>query len=362
MRAYRFVLLDKKEFDTTEPPKGFYSGKKIILEQNMDRSKTIDNIHIEFDIQQLVNNEEKEVFDTATISLYNVNRYWHNENAQKIINNAKIVLYAGTKASPIHYRQGLIDPKYSCYAMNDNDIILRPIYQGYVKKSYPDMDGVNTILRLNLAGESFNEEIKDLVMPNIKHGEKWRPAVRKFLQDIINKEGLSLRADIGKSSKDSLELAESNINPININGIFRPSSKKGISLAAFVKKTFNEILYKEGNIIYIGESPNIVSKPPTIIRDRNLIGQPQMTGLKTISFNVPMTSKFKVLQKITLELESFVSINQMFYGNGDLGYNPLNRVNKMFKGEYQIIQIWHKGQSRNPDAESWCTTIEAIEI
>ena len=130
MRAYRFVLLDKKEIDTAEPPKGFYSGKKIVLEQNMGRSKTLDNIHIEFDIQQLVSNEEKEVFDTTTISLYNINKYWHNENAQKIINNAKIVLYAGTKASPIHYRQGLVDPKGTCYAMNYDDILIRPISQG----------------------------------------------------------------------------------------------------------------------------------------------------------------------------------------------------------------------------------------
>ena len=362
MRAYRFVLLDKKEFDTTEPPKGFYSGKKIILEQNMDRSKTIDNIHIEFDIQQLVNNEEKIIFDTATIALYNINHYWHNENAQKIINNAKIVLYAGTKASPIHYRQGLVDPKGTCYAMNDNDILIRPIYQGYVKNAYPDMDGVNTILRLNLAGESFNEEITGLVQLNIKYGEQWRPVVERFLYNIILKEGLSLTVKIGKSSKGSLEVAESNINSININGIFRPSSEEGVSLATFVKKAFNEIIYKEGNTIYIGESPNIITKVPTTIRDRDLIGQPQMTGLKTISFNVPMTSRFQILQKIKLELNSFVSINQMFYGNGDLGYNPLNRVNKMFKGLYQIIQIWHKGQSRNPDAESWCTTIEAIEV
>ena len=30
MRAYRFVLLDKKEFDTTEPPKGFYSDLTLL--------------------------------------------------------------------------------------------------------------------------------------------------------------------------------------------------------------------------------------------------------------------------------------------------------------------------------------------
>ncbi|WP_456059389.1 hypothetical protein [Brachyspira pilosicoli] len=363
MRAYRFALLDKKEFDTTEPPKGFYSGKKIVLEQNMDRSKTFDNIHIEFDIQQLVDNEEKEVFDTATIFLYNVNRYWHNENAQKIINNAKIVLYAGTKASPIHYHQGLIDYKEgSCYAFTDADITLRPIYQGYVKNAYPDMDGINTVLKLNLANESFNEEITGLVQFNIKNGEEWRPSVKKFLEEIIKKEGLSLTTEIGEPSKGSLERAKCNTNPININGIFRPSSKNGVSLAAYVKKAFNEIIYKDGNVIYIGQNKNIVNKPPVVIRDKNLIGQPQMTGLKTISFSVPMTSKFRVLQKIKLELESFVSINQMFYGEGDLGYNPLNRADKMFKGEYQIIQIWHKGQSRNPNAESWCTTIEAVEI
>lgn len=363
MRAYRFCLLDKKEFDTGEAPKQFYSGRKIILEQNINKTPNTDNIHIEFDIQQLSNSEEKTMFSTATLSLYNVNRYWHNENAKNVINNAKIVLYAGVKATPIHYHQGLIDITGTCYAMNDYDILRKPIYEGFVKNAYPDMDGINTILRLNLVSESLNQELKGTAQLNIEQGVQWRPAVKQIIDEMINKEGLSLVCMIGKSSKESLEITESKINSVNINGIFSSSSKDGISICAFVQKAFNEIIYKDGNIIWIGESLDIITKPSQIISDKNLIGQPQMTGLKTISFNVPMTSKFSILQKIKLQLKGFVSINQMFYGENDLGYSPLNRgKDKMFEGEYQIIQIWHKGQSRNPDTEAWCTTIEAIEL
>lgn len=88
-----------------------------------------------------------------------------------------------------------------------------------------------------------------------------------------------------------------------------------------------------------------------------------MTGLKTISFNVPMTSKFKVLQKITLELESFIGYGQAFVTEGDpAGFGiTADRVWKMYQGTYQIISIRPVMQSRNTSVDAWCTILEAVK-
>ena len=360
MRAYRLALLPKSGIDISSlPPLQFYGGNEIILTQNMNNNLS-DNINIEFDLQQLVNDEIKECFSTSTITLYNVNRYWHNENAQNAISNAKISLCAGTKATPMLRHQGLVDINNTCYALNDSQITNRPIFEGYVANAYPDMDGASTLLRLNLVGEAFNDEVKGLIQFQINAGEKWRPKVLTALQQIILKEKLTLIAELGDATVDSIDTVDTDINPLNINGIFQASSDDGVSLQQFIKKTFNEILYKENNTIYIGKPK--LSTIPAVITDKDLIGQPQMTGYKTISFNVPLTNRFRILQNIDIALGSFVSLNQQFYSQGDMGYSSMNRDNnKMFYGNYKIIQIWHKGQSRNISAESWCTTIEAVE-
>ena len=86
----------------------------------------------------------------AVLSLYNVNRYWHNENSAGKLAGARVVIYAGVKATPIHYHQGLVDPKNTCYALNDSQITTTPIYDGYVANSYANMDGASTVLVLNL--------------------------------------------------------------------------------------------------------------------------------------------------------------------------------------------------------------------
>lgn len=361
MRAYRLALLPKSGIDISSlPPLQFYSGKEIILTQNMNNNLS-DNINIEFDLQQLVNDETKEVFSTSTITLYNVNRYWHNENAQNAISNAKISLCAGTKATPMLRHQGLVDINNTCYALNDSQITNKPIFEGYVSNAYPDMDGASTLLRLNLVGEAFTDEVKGVFQLNINAGDvSWREQIRTTLLSLETIEGIRLNVEVGTATKDSVKTIDTDINTMEINGIFTPSSDRGVSLQQFVKKTFNEILYKENNTIYIGK-PNL-SVIPAVITDKDLIGQPQMTGYKTISFNVPLTNRFKVLQNIDIALGSFVSLNQQFYSQGDMGYSSMNRDNnKMFYGNYKIIQIWHKGQSRNISAESWCTTIEAVE-
>ena len=367
MRAYRIELtsktgvsigIDKSNQPNYQPP------TKLILQQNL--GNVDDNVHIEFECVSYCDTSNKSIYDMAVLSLYNVNRYWHNENSAGKLAGARIVIYAGTKATPIHYHQGLADPKNTCYALNDSQITTTPIYDGYVANSYANMDGADTVLVLNLipTKELTEEEKASVNQLNIAAGIAWRNEVKRFIENYLLLVGTpDVEVKIGTPTKGSLELAEPKINTTNIEGIFETKRAGAITLVDYVKNTFREIIKKEGNIIYIGESP-ITANKVNVISDKDLLGQPQLINPNTITLTVPLTSKFRVLQKIKLELESFIGYGQAFVTEGDpAGFGiTADRVWKMYQGTYQIISIRPVIQSRNTSVDAWCTILEAVKI
>lgn len=303
MRAYKIELISKAGVsigvDRSKQP-NYQPPNTLVLQQNLGNMG--DNIHIEFECVSYCDTSNKTIYDRAVLSLYNVNKYWHNENSAGKLAGARIVIYAGVKATPIHYHQGLVDPKNTCYALNDSQITTTPIYDGYVANSYANMDGADTVLTLNLipVRELTEDEKASVNQLNIYQGTKWRNDVKKFIENYLlltgaKQEGISV--EIGVQTKGSLTIAETDINPNNIEGIFETKRKGAVYLADFVKKAFNEVIKKEGNTIYIGE-PAI--NKIDIISDKDLLGQPQLINPNTITLTVPLTSKFRILQKIQL--------------------------------------------------------------
>lgn len=365
MRAYRIELtskngvsvgIDKDKQPNYQPP------TTLVLQQNLGNID--DNIHIEFEYVSHCDTSNKEIYDRAVLSLYNVNRYWHNENSAGKLAGARVVIYAGVKATPIHYRQGLVDPQNTCYALNDNQILTTPIYDGYVANSYANMDGVSTVLVLNLipVKELTEEEKASVNQLNIAYGTAWRNEVKRFIDNYLKLVGTpDVKVQVGNPTKGSIIIAEANTNTMNIEGIFETKREGAIPLVDFVKTSFKEIIKKEGNTIYIGENTVII---PEIISDKDLLGQPQLINPNTITLTVPLTSKFKILQKIQLKLESYIGYSQAFTMEADPASFGItaDRVYKMYEGTYQIISIRPVMQSRNTSVEAWCTILEAVKI
>lgn len=316
MRAYRIELTSKNGVSiggNNQP--NYQPPTTLVLQQNLGNMD--DNIHIEFEYVSHCDTSNKEIYDRAVLSLYNVNRYWHNENSAGKLAGARVVIYAGVKATPIHYRQGLVDPQNTCYALNDNQILTTPIYDGYVANSYANMDGVSTVLVLNLmpVKELTEEEKASVNQLNIALGTAWRNEVKRFIDNYLKLVGTpDVKVQVGNPTKGSIIINEAITNTINIEGIFETKREGAISLADFVKTSFKEIIKKEGNTIYIGENPVII---PKIISDKDLLGQPQLINPKTITLTVPLTSKFRIEQLITLNLKSFISYNQAYITEGD---------------------------------------------
>lgn len=363
MRAYRIELTSKNGVSiggNNQP--NYQPPTTLVLQQNLGNMD--DNIHIEFEYVSHCDTSNKEIYDRAVLSLYNVNRYWHNENSAGKLAGARVVIYAGVKATPIHYRQGLVDPQNTCYALNDNQILITPIYDGYVANSYANMDGVSTVLVLNLipVKELTEEEKASVNQLNIALGTAWRNEVKRFIDNYLKLVGTpDVKVQVGIPTKGSIIIAETNTNTINIEGIFETKREGAISLVDFVKTSFKEIIKKEGNTIYIGENPVII---PEIISDKDLLGQPQLINPNTITLTVPLTSKFRVEQLITLNLKSFISYNQAYITEGDpnnYGIGIDRDISKMYSGVYKITTIQHVLQSRNTDVNAWCTTLEAVE-
>ena len=363
MRAYRIELTSKNGVSiggNNQP--NYQPPTTLVLQQNLGNMD--DNIHIEFECVSHCDTSNKEIYDRAVLSLYNVNRYWHNENSSGKLAGARVVIYAGVKATLIHYRQGLVDPQNTCYALNDNQILTTPIYDGYVANSYANMDGVSTVLVLNLipVKELTEEEKASVNQLNIALGTAWRNEVKRFIDNYLKLVGTpDVKVQVGNPTKGSIIIAEDDANTMNIEGIFETKREGAISLVDFVKTSFKEIIKKEGNTICIGENPVII---PEIISDKDLLGQPQLINPNTITLTVPLTSKFRVEQLITLNLKSFISYNQAYITDGDpnnYGIGIDRDISKMYSGVYRITTIQHVLQSRNTDVNAWCTTLEAVK-
>lgn len=358
MRVYKLEII----------PEGVLGGfNSLVIEQNTIPNVPTDSIHIEFDLQR-----NEQAYSNAVINLYNVNRYWHNENAQGRLANAKVVLYAGVAASPVHKHAGLLPSIYlgilnSSIAINQSMILAMPIYVGYVQNCYPDMSGRDTVLKLNCvlsrdltASTGDNKEYyKDIGMGiqslSIPAGAQWRPFVLAYASSVFTKTVTDKVFLIGIPSKESKLINSTKIDNMVLNSFD--------ALAEFVKRTWNEdfnLSNTGSNIWYIGQPPEsmVISSIP----DNELISQPQMVGVSKIALTVPLTNRFNILQRVQLGFKTFVSWQQMNYKEADVGSNFLgnNGVRKMFAGTWKIIEIWHKGQSRNSSPESWCTTLKLV--
>ena len=365
MRAYRIELTSKTGvsigIDKSKQP-NFQPPTKLTLQQNIGNMGG--NVHIEFECVSHCDTSNKSIYDRAVLSLYNVNKYWHNENSAGKLAGARIVIYAGVKATPIHYHQGLVDPKNTCYALNDSHITTTPIYDGYVANSYANMDGADTVLVLNLipTKELTEEEKASVNQLNIAAGLAWRNEVKRFIENYLFLVGTpDVKVEIGTPTKGSLIISEAKVNSIDIEGIFE-TKRNGTTLVDYVKNTFKEVIKKEGNVIYIGQNINTAAKL-NIISDKDLLGQPQLINPNTITLTVPLTSKFRVLQKIKLELEGFIGYGQAFVTEGDpAGFGiTADRIGKMYQGEYKITTIRYVLQSRNTSVDAWCTILEAVK-
>jgi len=104
--------------------------------------------------------------------------------------------------------------------------------------------------------------------------------------------------------------------------------------------------------VYDGSQSSGGGAGPTAIAFTDLIGQPTWLGLQTVQAKVVMRGDLQVGGQITLPPAQATVTAESF---------PQFRSSSAFQGTFTIIQLRHVGSSRQPDAASWCTIIDAAQ-
>ena len=107
----------------------------------------------------------------------------------------------------------------------------------------------------------------------------------------------------------------------------------------------------QGNRITVDDGT--VQAAPKKINFQDLIGQPTWIQYPALQFKCPMRSDIQVADYVTLP-EALVTT-----GVGTT--NPLVNANLTFKGTFQITNVRHVGNFREPTADSWVTVFDAVQ-
>lgn len=106
----------------------------------------------------------------------------------------------------------------------------------------------------------------------------------------------------------------------------------------------------DGTTVRVWDNAVAPTNAPTAINFQDLLGQPTWIEPLTISVKLVMRGDIRLGDVITLP-QSLVTQTQA---------SQLRLIDKTtFSGNYLVTQIHHYGNSRQPDAASWNTTIQA---
>jgi hypothetical protein len=95
-----------------------------------------------------------------------------------------------------------------------------------------------------------------------------------------------------------------------------------------------------------------VPATPKMINFYDLIGQPTWLDDATIQFKCPMRADLNQLDYIQFPAAAVIS--------GVNAPSPFTNAKATFQGQFQVSNIRHVGNFRQPDADSWCSVIDCF--
>ena len=365
------ALISQKATEEVGKVKKFKSNDLILLQNCFGAS---DSVAIEFDLQTIAG----KTMPHFNITLHNINRYWFSKSINEKLKGKKIVLYAGTKLTPLLNRQGVYNAKYtSCYIYNDFQMLKSPLFSGYIQNAYTEHEGATTSLNLtvNTIPQENNENVGiDKITSaalKIPKGAVWYSYVKSFITKYYLKK-LSLPPII-KKGKITNKTSDAEVNIDNIKSII--SDDASVSLQSIIETNFNcSITVSNTGTLIIAdkegkkEDVNITAElENNIISDNDLLTQPAIANVndKTgIILTLPLTNRFNLEKKnyFSLLTRTAMTFQTSIIDVGDTiaRYDLKKEIGKYWYGSYKIDQIWHVGSSRNSDVNAWVTKISAM--
>lgn len=270
---------------------------------------------ITFDLRQFEGNE----IPNSIITIYNVGISFLGD--LKKFEGKKFELYAGIKNQTILKKIGVSDVK--------NNLI------GYgfiaTASANPNLgleNQINFVLRPSntMSDEVFLLELE--IGDNLK--EKIKQAIKSIYTDaIVEIGGLNIQSKFSEKIKVAGISDLDNILKKNKIKVYRTT--KGFLIADDTYKEVERVL-----------NPQDFLEKPSQIRTSTIIASFHMRG------------DFKIGSIINIPTKIFATIppQTKFI---------LAKPNSYIQGRYRVIKIWHLGDSRGKDSQSWATNIEAIK-
>ena len=325
MRYYQIVLTDPKTGAIIRPP-GFAGLNLPATYTSFVNGRSLPGaLNIEFDIPVVP-------FATPMGGVYI--RVWGvslQEIAQSSqLNGAGAAIYAGMApglplANSLAGKRGLIA-------------------QGFVFQAFGNW--INTSQSLDLIiypGTGTNESPKNIVL-NWKAGTPLAPALRSTL------------AVAYPNAKIEIAISADLVPPGDQVGAYATIEQFAEWLKGYttnlLKGDYRGVDLKiDGTSIsaYDGSTPGT----PILINFYDLVGQPTWIDFATVQFKCPI--------RADLQVNSYVKMPPAL-ATTQAGSFSQFRDKSTFSGTFQIVQVRHVGNFRQPEAEAWTTTYDAIPV
>lgn len=280
-------------------------------------------LRIEFDFREYDGETTPNKIITITNPPYDIFK-----NPSKLLNK-RVELYAGFLDAPYFKRNKIRIPKQNLIGFGYIQNILNNWNLGADSNT-------NIILSPSPIKRSEDDDISKLgYLLQIKKGDSIKDKMEEGLKGIYPQSKIKLEdADIQAVEDETLIIYNS--NDIKSLGA-RYKAKLYTSIDGFL--IANE--QKLGANVRVFQDVDFIEQP-------NIIGVDRMIATLMLRGDLALG----VTMSIPASVFNTINPNTQFYT-----YQPKTFIG----GEWDIIKIWHKGDSRNSDYKSWITSIEAVK-
>lgn len=289
---------------------------------------------------------EADVFVPSMISIFNLPLAYFS--ASQSLVGEKLQLFGGIEKTP------------TTEACKIEATGCKLLFTGYIWNILPDYDGttcnitmfcgVSNVSNSKIAGSS-NSIIEVAVPPNQSIGQGFSKFISKMLGSLftVTATQAALYDDCHQNSTTSTTLLKYN----DLKSCFQALSLYG--LAALVQDNTVRI--------YSLKSKDDLSSSDIKIEPAisNFVSQPTWTTTSSISISLLMDATIAPMRTLSISQKIAIAPSSLV---GDMSIvsavKPSFSATSILGGDFRIVSVWHRGDSRGSDASSWVTELEAV--
>lgn len=301
------------------------SATSQVLQLKLDESNAY-GLRITFNIQAF---QDAALYVPSVLTIYNPSTsYFTNAHG---LEGAKVMLRAGIKPSPLTSKLDLTP------SLNDL------LYIGVVARAVPDYMSKDPSIALLLSPVSF-DAIPEPFTASLNKGEKVGEFFKKVLTQMFS--ALKVVVDVSAESVTLQDKTKWAFKVTSLDEVL--SALDSFNLKVATEGDTFTIMAKKANL----ERAFAPFKP----KAQDFIAQPEWQTLSELQCSFALRSDLKIGQKVIFDGTMATSAQSLVSEPSSLsGITHTNAL--LLAGEFEIVSIWHQGDSRGIGSESWATNV-----